>query len=204
MLGTAHRSRFAARDVIYRQGESASLVYFIRSGLVKLVSYLVNGRARIVRLHGPGSLLGVSGLIDPVCEHTAVAIDDVEVECIPIRRLARLRVENPRLYALIAESWYNDLRDADTWITQFSTGSIRARVARLVNHLSSLTGRAGQTGSVALLTCSEMAAVLGVTPESVSRVLAEFKRSDLLHGIGQGSQECYRRDVPALEAIAED
>ncbi|MCO6413605.1 MAG: Crp/Fnr family transcriptional regulator [Thiogranum sp.] len=204
MLGGGHSIRFAPRDVIFREGEAATTAFVLRSGMVKLVSYLVNGRPRIVRLYGPGSLLGISGLVDPVCEHTAIAVDDVEAECIPIRRLLRLRAQNPRLYALIAESWYSDLREADTWITQFSTGSIKARVARLVNHLSSLTGSDHQGGAVSLLTCSEMAAVLGVTPESVSRVLAEFKRNDLLHDVGEGARERYRRNVPALQAIAED
>jgi CRP/FNR family transcriptional regulator len=205
LLAPSRRQRVAARSVLYQEGETARNVFMLRSGLVKLVSHPHSGRARIVRLRGSGGLLGIGGVVHSVYEHTAVAVDDMVVETIPVRRLARLRETSPQLYARIAERWYSELRDADTWIMQFSTGSIRARVARLVNYLSMIRrpeGRGdGFPACVSLLTCGEMAAVLGVTPESVSRVLAEFKRAGLLQTTASGVHEC---DEPGLRAIAQD
>jgi CRP-like cAMP-binding protein len=51
-LHDAGRSRrYLAKEVIYRESDRADRICVIRSGLVKLLSYLPNGRARIVRLH---------------------------------------------------------------------------------------------------------------------------------------------------------
>lgn len=198
------RSRvFSAADTLYREWQEAGVVYRIKSGLVKLIRYLPNGRARIVRLHGKGSLVGLSGLLEPRYEHTAVAVGRVEADAVPVNSLVRLRSDNPALYCRLLEEWYTQLQTADTWITQFSTGSIRARVARLVNYLSEIEQKAPST-EVELLTCEEMAAVLGVTPESVSRILAEFKRDQMLRCVRRTSAQCFERNVEALQQVALD
>jgi CRP/FNR family transcriptional regulator len=56
---------------------------------------------------------------------------------------------------------------------------------------------------VELLTCEEMASVLGVTPESVSRTLAEFKRQRILQRTGD-SRETYRRNSQVLMELSQD
>jgi CRP/FNR family transcriptional regulator len=205
LIAASGRRRLAAREVLFSEGEVAMRAYLVRRGLIKLVARLGNRRSRIVRLRAAGSLLGMSGLVGRSYEHSAVAVDEIEVVCIPIHRLAALRRANPLVYASVAQYWYKDLRDADTWIMQFSTGAIRARVARLIEHLAALKRWprpvADRSGCVGLLTCEEMAAVLGVTPESVSRVLAEFKRSGLLQETAGGPHEWYSCDVSALQAI---
>jgi len=53
---------------------------------------------------------------------------------------------------------------------------------------------------VELLTVSDMADILGVTAESVSRILAEFKRKRILQSIDSSSREKYRIDFPRLNA----
>ena len=194
---------FNPSDTLYLEWQEASVVYMVKSGLVKLISYLPNGRARIVRLHGKGSLVGLSGLLEPRYEHTAVAVGRVEADAVPVSSLIRLRSEDPATYCHLLEEWYSQLQTADTWITQFSTGSIRARVARLVNYLSEIEQKS-PSNEVELLTCEEMAAVLGVTPESVSRILAEFKRDQMLRCIRRTSSQCFERNVEALKQVALD
>lgn len=194
---------FAASRPLYLENQDADVVYGIKSGLVKVISYLPNGRARIVRLHAGGSLVGLNSLFEPRYKHTAVAVGKVVAECIPVHSLMRLRDEDPFSYCRLLESWYGQLRDADTWITQFSTGSIRARVARLVNFLSEIE-HGKPSKEVKLLTCEEMAAVLGVTTESVSRILAEFKRGRMLRCIQSSSIHRFERDVEALRVAAQD
>ncbi|MGD8560778.1 MAG: Crp/Fnr family transcriptional regulator, partial [Gammaproteobacteria bacterium] len=170
------------QDVIYHEGADADAVYVISSGLVKLLRYLPNGRARIVRLHGPRHIVGLSGLIQPEYEHTAIATNDAEIIKVPISFIKEIRNTNPEFYLELAEQWYHYLREADLWITQFSTGSIRARVARLIIFLFFLEMEANP-GYVKLLPGEDMASILGVTPESVSRVMAEFKRKHIMEPV---------------------
>jgi len=70
---------FSAKEVIYRESDSVDRVFMIISGMVKLLSYLPNGRARIIRLHGHNHWLGLEGLVGQPYEHTAVAVEDVAV-----------------------------------------------------------------------------------------------------------------------------
>lgn len=195
---------FAPGEALYRESDSARNLYVIKQGLVKLVSHLPNGRVRIVRLHARGSLVGLGSFFEATHRHSAVAVGQVVADSIPLAALRRLRDSDPLAYCDLLERWQAQLGDADTWITEFSTGSIRARVARLVNFLSELENAENAT-EVRLLTCEDMAAVLGVTPESVSRVLAEFKRGRMLRCcVNQRSVHRFERDIDALRTVALD
>lgn len=203
LLAHARRGNYKPQDVLYHQGTEADTVIFITGGLLKLVAHLANGRARIVRLHRPGSVLGLSGLRGQDNEHTAIAVTPVTALRLPLSAVQRLRVDDPATYVCLAERWHDYLRDADTWIVQFSTGPIRGRVARLLAFLTDFEPDSADR-HVQLLTCEEMASVLGVTSESVSRILAEFKRQSILIHHDSSPSEIYEADVDRLQHIADE
>jgi CRP/FNR family transcriptional regulator len=195
-------ARYSAKEIVYSEGAEADTVIVIRSGMVKLISHLANGRARIVRVHSKGSWLGLGGVLGQPYEHTAIAVEDTDAYRIPVSELLRIKSDNPFLYCRLIECWFDYLQEADLWIAEFSTGSIKARVARLVNFLSKIEGQAA-SDEVKLLTCEEMAEILGATPESVSRVLAEFKRSNILSPSRVHPAHSYQRNTTALDMIAQ-
>jgi CRP-like cAMP-binding protein len=199
---TTKKLYFPSQQVIFNQSTSADSIYIIIKGMVKLLVYLPNGKARIVRLHGPGSVLGLTGMIKQLHEHKAVVVHDVVLLKIATYSLKLLRRQYPEKLLGIVEKVFENLNMADAWITQFSTGSIKARVARLITFLSYLETETSPD-IVELLTCEEMASVLGVTTESVSRILAEFKRQQILQRIGQ-SGEIYRRNPQILMELSQD
>ena len=192
---------YAAKDIVYREGEPVFKLYLIHRGMVKLLSYLPNGRARIVRLHAKGHYIGLEGLTGQPYEHTAIAVDDVQLTQITMSSLRLLEEKSPYEYCQILKQGYKHLTQADRWIADFSTGGIKPRVARLVDFLSKL--EYGESANmVDLLTVHEMADMLGVTSESVSRILAEFKRNDTLHKLDSYSDETYQIDAELLQKVA--
>lgn len=184
---------FCAKSAIYHEGDPIDGIYLIRAGMVKLLSYLPNGRARIVRLYSRGQYLGLEVLLGQEYEHSAVAIGDVEVDVIPVQTLRYLFEQNPGLLNRFHYQLHSDLMNADKWISEFSTGGIKPRVARLLRFLSEVE-QEQPDDSVELLTVQEMAEILGVTQESVSRILAAFKRSDILHKHKDPVREIYQID----------
>ena len=193
--------RYLAKEVIYRESNRVDRIYVIRSGMVKLLSYLPNGRARIVRLHACNHWIGMEGLLGQPYEHTAIAVGDVVVEQVAIHNLQRLHRNDPMLFNQLLCQWHGALVHADRWISDFSTGGIKPRVARLLKFLAEL--EYGQPlDRVELLTVCEMAEILGVTQESVSRILATFKRCEILQKLSDPSREIYRIDAAGLQQEA--
>ncbi len=193
---------YSPGQTIFYEDEEVDALYVVRDGRIKLLNYLENGRARIVRLHNKSSILGLNGLMDEPHTHEAVAIDDVYIYQIPMRLIIAVKNKDPDTYSHLLEHLQEDLKMADTWITDFSTGAIRARVARL---LSFLMDKDVDTGpcEVTLLTVEEMANILGVTPESVSRVMADMKRKNILWETSSDTPECFHCDIELLRREAE-
>ena len=202
LYDAGRRKRYLAKEVIYHESHRIDRLYVIRCGLVKLLSYLPNGRARIVRLHASNHWIGLEGLLGQPYEHTAIAVGDVEVQHISIHNLQHLNHDNPGILGQLLCQWHGALIHADRWISDFSTGGIKPRVARLLEFLAEL--EYGQPlERVELLTVCEMAEILGVTQESVSRILASFKRCDILQKQSDPSREIYRVDAPSLQREAQ-
>jgi CRP-like cAMP-binding protein len=59
-----------------------------------------------------------------------------------------------------------------------------------------------EPGVVGLLTCQDMGDILGVTPESVSRVIAELKRRGLLTPADLLRQDLFRCNRERLQRLA--
>jgi len=196
-IAAAKLAHYTAGDTIYHEAANIESLYVVRDGRIKLLNYLENGRARIVRLHNRGSIIGLNGLMGENHTHTAVAIDDVNIYQIPMALIKRVKDDHPETYCQLLEYWHEYLTIADTWITDFCTGAIRARVARLIRFLVETDEGTGPK-EVTLLTVEEMADILGVTPESVSRTMADLKRKNILQAVKSDSPDHYRCDINAL------
>jgi CRP/FNR family transcriptional regulator len=197
MLVAISERSYRPGEQIYRHGEPGDTLFIVRKGLVKLMAHLPNGQSRIVRLHKPGSTIGMDGLMDSSQRHTAIAVHEVDTFLVPHAELQRLKEQEPLLYIGLLEKWHEYLTYADTWITDFSTGKVRGRVSRLIRFLARFDDDTGPQ-IVELLTTEEMAEVLGVTPESVSRVVAEFKREGILDEIENNPESLFSCDLRQL------
>lgn len=193
---------YSAGDTIYYAGDEVDALYLISEGRIKLLNYLDNGRARIVRMYNRGSILGLNGLLEECYAHDAVAIDELQLYQIPMQSIMTVKENAPDAYSQLLECLQEDLRLADTWITDFSTGAIRGRVARLLVFMIGNDVETGP-GKVTLLTVEEMADVIGVTPESVSRIMAEMKRQHILQETDKDTPNCYHCDQKRLQKEAQ-
>ena len=187
---------FAPQTTLYRAGERGDYVYTIRSGLLKLFQYLPNGTQRIVRLLRPGDVAGLEILVNGTYHHGAVSVQATNVCRIPVAVLKNLDQSKPQLHRELMVRWQRSLDQADAIITLFSTGSSQARVARLLLHLGHLPADTACN----LLGREDMSALLGITVETASRTVAEFKRRGF---IKTGNGQC-DYDAAALQKIAQD
>lgn len=185
--------------VLYTAGERPEAVFILRHGLVKLEQYLPNGTCRIVRLMRPGAVLALETLVSGECDHTAVVVNRADVCRVPLPVVRTVMEKQPSLFPEMLRHWHQLVRQADDWLTHFSLGGVRQRVARFL--LSMGGDEIGQTDAsvVELPSRDDLGAILGTTKETVSRMVADFRRDGLLVNL---DPHRVRVDRARLEAIA--
>ncbi|MGD9170931.1 MAG: Crp/Fnr family transcriptional regulator [Candidatus Thiodiazotropha sp.] len=184
-------------SMLYHAGDKGERMYTVRSGVLKLVQYLPDGSQRIVRLIRTTDVTGLECIVGETYQHDAVVLQETEVCALPVRAVENLSKDNPALYKELLSRWQRALKEADAWLTELSTGSAKQRVARLLLRLVKDT----QMSECSLFAREDMGAMLGITTETASRTIAEFKRQSLLV---ETTVNHFLLDIPNLQRIAED
>ena len=176
---------------LYHLGEQGRRIYTLRHGLVKLVRYLPDGTQRIVRLIRSSDVTGLEALLGQPYEHDAIAVQPSEFCYLPTEVVSELSQRNPTLHRELLKRWQQALAAADTWLTELSTGPARQRVARLILKLCDENDPPG----CQLFSREDIGAMLGITTETASRTIAEFRRKGWLRPMGNNA---YTVDKPAI------
>ena len=184
-------------SVIYQTNTHKPFIYSIRRGMVKLAHLAQDGSNRIVRLLGPGAAVGLE-LLDGTesYHHTAIAITEVDLCKIPVPTVRQLEENYPALCMHVGQQLQEQLNLADQWIVALSTGTARQRVAQLLLVLDKFFS--DEQDAFILLNREDMAAMTGIAVETVSRMIADFKRQKLLY---RHRENYYMCNVAALQQI---
>jgi len=186
-------------SVIYEAETRKQFVYSIRRGMVKLEHIAQDGTTRIVRLLGPGSAIGLELLDGAETYHyTAVAINQVDLCRLPVPTVKQLESEYPVLYEHVVQQLQDQLDLADQWIVALGAGTAKQRVAQLLLVLDKFF--ADNNHAFILLSREDMAAMIGIAVETVSRMIAEFKRQEILY---KTDDKLYMCNTVELMKIAE-
>jgi len=180
--------------VLYEQGTVAPYVYTVRSGLIKLRVQLPNGGQRIVRLLRPGDVAGLETLVGERYHHSAIALQDADVCRIPREVVLHLDQTHPEVHQALLRRWQRSVDQAELCITALSTGTAEARMARLLIMLGCTSDQPETMPGR-----EDMGALLGITTETASRVMAEFRRRGLIHSDKGNELVC---DHSALTQLA--
>ena len=172
---------YPKRSTLFNKADLAKDVFIIRKGLVKIEEVFEDGNSRIVRLINSGCVAGIETFLDndQHYDHTAIALQDTEVCRIPYSVLMKVRNEDPPFFVDVVNEWHENVKESDRVIISFSTGTLKQRVSRI---LIMLIDQANQEkhNEIEMLCNDDIAALAGVTKESVSRVISDFKRKKLI------------------------
>jgi CRP/FNR family transcriptional regulator, anaerobic regulatory protein len=194
-IALAIRSRVCPKGaVLYREGQVADSVYSIRRGMLKLTKLNTDEGDRIVRLLGRGAATGLEAMTHGLYWHTAIALREVELCRIPLRVFDELQSRHVYLSDQMVGQWEHQIVDADRWLVKLSTGPLHARVGRLVRLLAEMDAAEGNR--LELPPMSDLANILGASRESVSRILAELKRGQVLRRVAPHTYEVLLEGLP--------
>jgi CRP-like cAMP-binding protein len=188
---------FQPHSHLYEYGNEGSDIFTIRSGIVKLEQTMPNGTMRVVRLLHAGDVVGMETLVGDSYHHNAVALNEVDACRIPVHVMHNLEKQSPELHMQLMQHWQKSLNEADEFILQLSTGRSVARLARLLLKLSTFMGNEPFIAP----SREDIGAMLAVTTETASRMMAEFKRQGWLREV---HGQCVSCDCNKMAQLAMD
>ena len=163
-------------ELLYEQKDKIDYVYTIRSGLIKLVHYLPDGNYRIIRLLRQGDLAGIEALNGSSYLHHAIALQETSICKIPVKNIEQLNNKSTHLYKQLTARWHKVQSDADIWLADLTMGNSKQRVTKLLIYLAN-----NQVEKPFYLPSREdIGALLAITTETASRIIAELKRAGCL------------------------
>lgn len=197
------RRRFARGEVVVWSGDEASLCANVLSGVLKITASTEDGREQIVGLLYPADFLGQP--YAPSADFTITALSDVELCTFPQKGFERELDDHPRLERLLLQRTLDELNHSRAWMLLLGRKSAQEKVASFLFDMARRLDRAncaGRTDTFELpITRGEMADVLGLTIETVSRQLTKLKAAGII--ATPTVREITIHNPAALAALAE-
>jgi CRP-like cAMP-binding protein len=192
-----------ARRIIWRSQDLHEIVPVICSGWAAAIVMLSNGTRQIVSFLLPGDMISTTLLFEarPYC--LIEAITDVRYRAFSRVDLKSKLFGEPELLNKFAKAWVDEKARADQLIVDLGRRTANERIARLILGLFDRLEKRGMVRGESNefefpLRQHHIADATGLTPVHVSKVLTEFRRSQLIN-ISERSLTIL--DLPALRRI---
>ena len=163
-------------QVIFHEGNPAFAVYCLHEGQIKLTKTGEKGEQKIIRLLGPGEILGYRAIL--AGDNLAASAETLTscTVCI-IQRDTFLNIlqDSPTLSMKMMSKLALELKISEDQILSLLNHSVRQRAARMLLHLGEAIPGGNKSGYQILhIQKNELAKMIGTTPETLSRTLKYF------------------------------
>jgi len=191
-------SQYPAGRVLWSEGERSGRLTVIDRGRVKITRARADGTAMLLYVFGSGTVFGFLPLLDGgAYPATAVAVEDVEARVASHHALRDAVTRQPELAWPLVQLLGRRLREAFNRVEDLSHREARARLASALYRLLPAAGSARPPIVLALPGPGyQFAEEIGISPETLSRVLAELEKDGVLRRLERG-----RYQVLDLESL---
>ena len=182
---SAQSREFPPSTTLFLQGDQSLEVFYLERGLVKLIHLDESGQELAIGMQSQGSLLGAASVIlhEPY-PFAAITITSCALSRIPADLFLHNVKTDEKFGWYLHEVHSREVHRHVSQLTAFKYLSARQRFERfLLQFLSSIQLHEQQTSIRIRLPLKrwEIAQLIGVRPEHLSRVLQQIKREGLLH-----------------------
>lgn len=181
---------------LFRAGEKADCVFALRTGSLKSLRVTPEGEEHVTGFFLPGEVVGLESLFNGAHTQTAVALDTALICRIPLDQYEKLSERVPAMRRQLVKVMSRELHDVQERLADARHTGAPATLAGFLVNLADRFGRRGLHSERFSLPMSrgDIASYLGLTLETVSRMLARFQQ--------QGLIEVHARDVRILDHAA--
>jgi len=175
-------------DYVWHEGEEATWMAVIASGLVKIIR---RGSGTIVALLGPHETFGDLAIVGrgPYSADAVAATRNVELLCLDADAVRTAIETRPTFARAIQRSLVAHGRSLQDKIQIMSAGSVEQRLAALLRHLFDRFGDDLEDGSSIVpvhLTRAELASLVGATIETTIRTMSRWHKQRLVSTLPEG------------------
>jgi CRP/FNR family cyclic AMP-dependent transcriptional regulator len=186
---------------LFVEGQPARGVFILCSGRVKLSTSSADGKTLILRISEPGEVLGLPATVTGTCyELTADVVEPAQANFIPRNDFLGFLKDNGeaalRVAQQLGETYHAAVAEMRTIGLSHSAGEKLARF--LLEWAASYPEEKGQIRLKLTLTHEEIAQMIGSSRETVTRLLADFRRKQVLQVMGS---TLIIKNKAALESI---
>lgn len=200
LLGTMQRLR--PEQSVFHEGDPAKRVFMVTQGALKLYTLLADGRRQVTGFMFPGDFLGMS--VDEEYAFTVEALEDTELYWFTREAFDRFLSEHPQVERELYRLAAHELAEAQRQMVLLGRKSAAERLASFFMSLLVRAERASGAPATSFdlpMTRVDIADYLGLTKETVSRMLADLRGRGLIRLQAQNRVEVLDRN--RLRAMGE-
>lgn len=168
-------------QTLFHEGDAATRVFTLTSGMLKLYKLLPDGRRQVTGFMHPGDFLGMS--VDDEHAFSAEALEDSQLCWFPRNRFDDFVEDHGLLERELYKMAAHELAAAQQQIVLLGRKTATERLASflllLARRTEQIPGRPSNKVKLPM-SRSDIADYLGLTKETVSRVLSALKRERLI------------------------
>ncbi len=167
---------------IFRCGEVTKGLFALKSGVVKLARIDEHGNEIIHSFYLPGDVLGLEALDQPVYAYDAIALDECNLCMFAQQDLEQLGRQMPSLNRQILHMMRLELERERNHFESLTYRSADQRIAHFILSIVRRYQDRGYASDAFRLPIlhRDLATYLGLTPETVSRILKKFQKNDIM------------------------
>jgi CRP/FNR family transcriptional regulator len=169
-------------QLLSSQGDKFQSVFAIKTGSVKTYTTSCSGEEQITGFYFPGDLIGLNAIDSGICPDSMKVLETSTVCQVPFEQLDGLSSELPKLRRQILKTMSKEICNEQNMLQLLAKKNADERMATFLLRLSSRFKTRGFSESRFRLSMSrnEIGNYLGLTVETVSRVLTRLQKSDFL------------------------
>jgi CRP-like cAMP-binding protein len=176
-------------QTIFFQGNPPFGIYCVANGKIKVSKVGQDGKESILRIAGPGDVLGHRSLFGREnYSATATVIEDSMICFLDKTYIYTALKENPSIALNIIQKLSREMGVAESRNASMSQKSARERLAELFLNFIKNYGHEESDGRIRLdikLNRDEIASIVGTAHETIIRLISEFKAEGILEQEGK-------------------
>lgn len=174
-------------DHLFEAGKPLHALYAVRTGSFKTYTLTEQGEEQITGFHLPGDVIGFDAIGSQQHPSFAQALETAMVCEIPYQTLDQLLDQLPKLRQQLMRLMSQDISGDQQMMLWLNRKTAEEKLAAFLTNLAQRFGSRGFSKKEFRLTMTrgEIGNYLGLTVETISRLLGRFHKDELIHVDGK-------------------